>query len=199
MAYSLFSSSAASNYLASFKPAEPVDGFDDVLSTSATDNITRMQELDYSGRVGLAKQAMVELSAQLQNKALLDYYDRRDDKTVKQNKRTQLANMLGKGGVGSGSSGLSSVNNFLGGTDKTFAQGDKSGKGSNDLVDAMIGALSNTILGDPEKKQKAASTKAPTQPGVSAQFSPTQLDLLKPTDATNVLQQIQQLQSQQST
>ena len=87
MAYSLFNSSAASNYLASFKPAKPVDGFDDVLSTSATDNITRMQELDYSGRIGLAKQALVELNAKLQNDALLDYYDRRDDKTMKIEKR----------------------------------------------------------------------------------------------------------------
>ena len=198
MAYALFNSSAASNYLASFKPAKPVDGFDDVLSTSATDNITRMQELDYSGRVGLAKQAMVELSAQLQNKALLDYYDRRDERDEKQNKRATLANMLGQGGVGGGSSGLSSLNNFLGGTDKTFAQGDKSGKGSTDLVEAMIGSLNQTILGDPDKKQEAANTKAPTQPGVTAQSSPMQLDLLKPTDATTVLQQLEQLRSQQS-
>ena len=106
MAYSLFNSSAASNYLASFKPAKPVDGFDDVLSTSATDNITRMQELDYSGRVGLAKQAMVELSAKLQNEALIDYYDRRDDKTMKIEKRKSLANMLGQGGVGGGGGSL---------------------------------------------------------------------------------------------
>ena len=197
MAYSLFNSSAASNYLASFKPAKPVDGFDDVLSTSATDNITRMQELDYSGRVGLAKQAMVELSAKLQNEALIDYYDRRDDKTMKIEKRKSLANMLGQGGVGGGGGSLSSHNNILGATDKTFAQSDKAGEKGSALNTATTSTIIGEILGDPNKKSQAANTQAQTQAGVTTQFNPTKLDLLG-ADRTNVLEMIKSITTPQS-
>lgn len=197
MAYSLFNSSAASNYLASFKPAKPVDGFDDVLSTSATDNITRMQELDYSGRVGLAKQAMVELSARLQNDALIDYYDRRDDKTMKIEKRKSLATLLGQGGVGGGGGALGSVNNFLGATDKTFAQGDKAGKGGTVLTDKTMSTVIGEILGDPNKKSQAANTQAQTQSGVTTQFNPQKLDLLG-ADRTNILELINSIKTPQS-
>lgn len=163
MAYSLFNSSAASNYLASFKPAEPVDGFDDVLSTSATDNITRMQELDYSGRIGLAKQAMVELSSKLQNEALIDYYDRRDDKTMKLEKRKQLANMLGGGGIGGGKSALASSNDFNTRVDNMFTSGDNSAILGTKTTNSVLGSITDAILGGGNKTATEATVKQAPQ------------------------------------
>ena len=174
MAYSLFNSSAASNYLASFKPAKPVDGFDDVLSTSATDNITRMQELDYSGRIGLAKQALVELSAKLQNEALIDYYDRRDDKTMKLEKRKQLANLLGGGsGIGSQKSGLAATNDFNTRVDNMYAGGDAQGKIGADLNQKVQEAVNDIILGT-----GVSPAQVQTHTGSNFKLDPPKIDLL---------------------
>ena len=173
MAYSLFNSSAASNYLASFKPAKPVDGFDDVLSTSATDNITRMQELDYSGRIGLAKQALVELNAKLQNEALIDYYDRRDDKLMKIEKRKQLATLLGGGGgIGSKKSGLAATNDFNSGVDRMYAGGDAQGKIGTDLNQKIQEAVNQVILGSKTPAQVQTNT------GSNFKLDPPKIDLL---------------------
>ena len=173
MAYSLFNSSAASNYLASFKPAKPVDGFDDVLSTSATDNITRMQELDYSGRIGLAKQALVELSAKYQNDALIDYYDRRDDKTMKLEKRKQLATLLGGGGIGSKKSGLSATNDFNSGVDRMYAGGDVQGKIGEDINRKVQEAVNALILGTGK-----SPAQVQTNTGTNFKLDPPKIDLL---------------------
>ena len=182
MAYSLFNSSAASNYLASFKPAKPVDGFDDVLSTSATDNITRMQELDYSGRIGLAKQALVELNAKLQNEALIDYYDRRDDKLMKIEKRKQLASLLGGGGIGSKKSGLGATNDFNSGVDRMYSGGDAQGKIGADLNQKIQEAVNNLILGTGK-----SPAQVQTNTGTNFKIDVPSFDLQTPTGLSEVM------------
>lgn len=173
MAYSLFNSSAASNYLASFKPAKPVDGFDDVLSTDATNNITELQKLDYSGRIGLAKQALVELNAKLQNDALIDYYDRRDDKLMKIEKRKQLASLLGGGGIGSKKSGLAATNDFNTRVDNMYAGGDAQGKIGADLNQKVQEAVNNLILGTGK-----SPAQVQTNTGTNFKLDPPKVDLL---------------------
>ena len=65
----------------------------------------------------------MELNAKLQNDALLDYYDRRDDKFMKIEKRKSLASLLGGGGIGSKKNGLAATNDFNSGVDRMYAKG----------------------------------------------------------------------------
>lgn len=107
MAYSLPSLNAAGNYLASYRQVQPVAGFEDVLSTSGVDTFARQQELEFAANVGMAKQALNNLTQRLINEDNIKYSEGRDDKTLKANKLLALAGL--RGGGSSSSSGSNSL------------------------------------------------------------------------------------------
>ena len=133
MAYSLPSLNAAGNYLASYRQVQPVAGFEDVLSTSGVDTFARQQELEFAAQVGMAKQALNNLTQRLINEDNIKYYEGRDDKTLKTNKLLALAGLTG-GRSRSSSSGGS--NSLLGPMDELI--------GFNTKTDQIYGRVNDT-------------------------------------------------------
>ena len=131
MAYSLPSLNAAGNYLASYRQVQPVSGFEDVLSTSGVDTFARQQELEFAAKVGMAKQALNNLTQKTISDNTLKYYESRDDKTLKGNKLLALAGMMGGGSSQSGSS-----ESLLGPLDQLI--------GFNNKTDQVYGRVNET-------------------------------------------------------
>ena len=131
MAYSLPSLNAAGNYLASYRQVQPVAGFEDVLSTSGVDTFARQQELEFAAQVGMAKQALNNLTQRLINEDNIKYSEGRDDKTLKANKLLALAGLTG--GKSSSSSGS---NSLLGPMDELI--------GLNTKTDQIYGRVNET-------------------------------------------------------
>ena len=188
MAYSIPSLSTASNYLASYRQVKPVDGFEDVLSTTGVDTFARQQELEFAAKVGMAKQALNNLTQKMINEDNIKYYEGRDDKLLKGSKITALAGLMGNGSSSSAASSsdglfgpLDSLNAFNKKVDNSYGYVDTTGQDEALTTAAVI----NQIFGTLDAPTKGAPAKSTTQ----QQLQQPKLQLLDSNSLTNLLRQ----------
>ena len=170
MAYSLPSLNAASNYLASYRQVQPVAGFEDVLSTSGVDTFARQQELEFAAKVGMAKQALNNLTQRLINEDNIEYYEGRDDKTLKTNKLLAIAGL-----TGGRSSSSSSSNSLLGPMDELIGFNTKTDqvfdrvKETQALEDAITKLSVDGVFGNMTGQGSKSSSSQKSAPQASTQ------------------------------
>tara|TARA_B100000035_G_scaffold295629_1_gene286880 strand:- start:3000 stop:3593 length:594 start_codon:yes stop_codon:yes gene_type:complete len=170
MAYSLPSLNTAANYLASYRRVQPVSGFEDVLSTDASDTLARQQELQFAAKVGMAKQALNNLTQKLINDANIEYKEGADDKILKANKMNALGNLMG-GGSNSrsgGSQGLTGpldlLNAFNQKVDSSYAYVDNTQGLEDGITQEMVGGVFDGMFGSKGKRSSQQSAqKAPVE------------------------------------
>lgn len=95
--YSLPSLGVAANYAASFRPPETVDGFSDVKSDIAAENLMNLPQVQFEAEAALAKQALAEQGETLRRKMDIDYYQDFYASALKRSKAATLLSMLGAG------------------------------------------------------------------------------------------------------
>lgn len=178
MAYSLPSLNAAGNYLASYRQVQPVDGFEDVLSKDAFNTIARQQELAFAAKVGMAKQALNNLTQKMINEDKIKYYEGRDDKDLKIGKMTALGGLMGGGGSSRSSAGSSSLLSPLDQqialntkTDAINNRVDKTQRLEDAFAEAGIDAVFESMFG--EGRTKTQPKAAPKAPAEELQFKST--------------------------
>jgi hypothetical protein len=152
--------SAAANYAASFRPVEPVDGFEDILSTDAQTTFKEQQYAKFMGHVAMAKQALAEKFATERAKMNQDVqydtlalYRERDAMKEKAAKRDAIANimstpLLGKNTQGMNMNIMDTLSGFNNRAQRLSNQSDAGVMPFMKAVDEFSKTLSGTVFPD---------------------------------------------------